>query len=213
LSAHGKLLLELNGKVLVPDSAEMSLNFATDTWDEASQDWVYGDEHICPHWQLDVGFANYSGEDGAPAPSLCYLIPHEFEIPPPDEFPGLRFSDPENRRCEAWYGNDAPAIVENQLAFGSWVDLDHIEVEWTGKYHDWETQRRDAPFRLSGAIAFKGITARVREESDAVKFLRLLVPRIDVTAVRQAFGHRPPGWEADPGDRRYRLPVTWTRSR
>jgi len=213
LSGREPLLLYLNGKVVVPKSAELSLNFATDTWDETRQDWVYGDRNICPHWQLDVSAGDDSGEDGSMAPSLCYLIPHAFEIPPLEEFAGLRFADPENQRCEAWYGNDAPAIVENTLAFGPWQDLHHLEVEWSGKYHDWETRQRDAPFRLAGTIAFKGITARVREESDAGKFLRSLIPRIDVTAVRQEFGNRPPGWEADPRDRRYRLPVTWTRVR
>lgn len=210
----GKLLLHLNGKEVVPQTAALTLNFATDTWDESRQDWVYGDGNICPHWQLDVRVGAGTSDDGRePTPSLCYLIPHEFEIPPLDELPGLQFSDLENRRCEAWYGNDAPAIVENVLRFGPWLDLGHIEIEWTGKYHDWETGRRDAPFRLAGTIAFEGITARVREESDAERFLRMLIPRIDSATIRQTLGDWPPGWEANPHDRRFRLPVTWTRVR
>ena len=205
------LLLDLNGKVVVPRSATLALNFATDTWDEARGEWVYGDGHICAHWQIDVIVAADSGENAPPAPTLCYLIPHEFEIPPLDELPGHEFADRENQRCEAWYGNDAPAIVGNVLEFGPWLDLDHICIEWTGKYHDWDTKRPDAPFRLAGDIAFTGITARVRDEVDAERFLGTLIPRVDLAALRQTFGQRPPGWKADPADRRYRLPVTWTR--
>ena len=212
MATDGKLVLDLNGETIVPNSATLSLNFATDTWDDSQQAWIYGEGHICPHWQLDVTVEVDSGEDGAAAPTLCYLLDPEPGLPPPAEFPGLQFSDLENQRCEAWYGNDAPAIVDNVLRFGPWLDLCRIEIEWTGKYHDWKTKRRDAPFRLAGGIAFKGITAQVREESDAARFIRMLMPRVDPATIREVFGARPPGWESAPGDRRFRLPVTWTRA-
>jgi hypothetical protein len=208
-----KLLLDMNGKVLIPQEATLSLNFATDTWDENRQAWVYGEGHICPHWQIDVRVAADPDADWEIAPMLTYLIPHQVEIPPLGELPGLEFSDLENQRCEAWTtGNDGAAIVENVLRFGPWVDLAHIEIEWTGKYHDWGTKRRDALFRLAGVISFSGITARVREETDAARFLKLLIPRADPAMFFQEFESRPPGFEADPHDRLYRLPVRWART-
>lgn len=213
MNAGGKLLLDMNGEMLVPAAATLSLNFATDTWDESQQAWIYGEGHICPHWQLDVSVGESAGEDRNIAPMLCYLIPHEFEIRPLEEWPGLEFSDLENQRCEAWSsGNDGAAIVENVLRFGPWLDLAHIEVEWVGKYHDWGTKRREAPFRLAGVIPFSGITARVREESDAARFLKLLIPRANLAMLRVEFEDRPPGFESDPRDRRFRLPVRWTRT-
>jgi hypothetical protein len=199
--------------VLVPQEATLALNFATETWDESQEAWVYGEGHICPHWQLDVRLPEDPDADWDISPSLTYLIPHEFEIPPLVELPGQRFSDLENRRCEAWTTlNDGAAIVENELRFGPWVDLAHIEIEWTGKYHDWGTQRRDAPFRLAGVIPFSGITAMVREECDAERFLKLLIPRTDPAKLRLEFGNRPRGFEADPRGRPNKLTVTWTRT-
>ncbi len=208
-----ELMLELDGEAFRPREAKIALNVATESWSDAADAWLYGEQHLQPYWQLDAIVDDTSGEDGAPMPMFTFLLGRDTPIAALDAWPGTSFADPDNRRSEAWVGNDAPAIQQNVLTFGAWCGGDRIHLEWTGRYKIGR-ERREATFRLVGPVRFEGITMQVKEDVDAARLLAAALPYVDVTGLRQTWDdwrvHGPSS--AMPEDRRRWHPVRWTRA-
>lgn len=204
------LVLDLDGETLTTGDARLALNLATTTWSEPDQKWLYGEGHICPHWQIDVSVDDYAGDFTPPSPTLTFLLPHTVRLPPLDAWPGTCFSDLENQRCEAFLGNDWPAIEQNELTLGQWRDAGTIEIDWRGMYQ----AGRDptlSPFRLAGPVRFDGITLQVREEADAAKFLALAMPGLDVAGLEPVWGEWIDSGPDVEESRRRRRPVSFRR--
>lgn len=203
--------LLLNDRTLAPRAAQLELVIATQAWSDAEAAWLYGDDCLHAAWRLEVDVDEFSGDDSAAAPSLYFMLDDAARLPRISAWNGLRFDDPHDRCCEAWYGNDAPPLTGNVLEFGAWDASGALQLRWSARFHDWETGSKDAPFLLAGGVAFAGITMQVKQDADAARFLALLLPAIDASELQLAWGpwigHAAPM----PPDRRRWHPATWTR--
>jgi hypothetical protein len=92
------------------------------------------------HDDLGVGFSllirvdQHSGEDGAPEPMIQNLPVCEAfgRWPRLDQLPGLVVDVDDDELWDAWYGNDAPPLVDNRLEFGRWSGQ-AIDVRWSAR--------------------------------------------------------------------------------
>ncbi len=203
--------LQLNERILVPQKASLDLRISTEDWDERQKDWLYGEPFLKVYWALEIQVDEQSGEDGAPAPDLCYYILGT-ELPPLIMLPGTRFDDPDNSRSEAWYGNDAPKLTENTLTFGDWATNNQIYLRWSARFYDRDADVDNATFLFDGLVHFTGIRMKVKNDNDAGNFLKLALPLLDLSELNAVWDDK---WQILPDDypedRRKWHRVTWSR--
>ncbi|MDR0776568.1 MAG: hypothetical protein LBE81_08020 [Azonexus sp.] len=202
--------LQLNERILTPQEASLCLWISTEGWDERQKAWLYGEPFLKVQWNLEIQVDEQSGEDGTPAPSLCYYILGS-KLPPLAMLPGMRLDDPDNNWCEAWYGNDAPELTENTLTFGDWATNDHIYLRWSAKFNDWDTGVDSATFLFDGLVHFTGIKMKVKNDNDAGNFLKLALPLSDLSELNIAWEEWQILSDDFPEDRRKWHWVTWSR--
>jgi len=201
--------LLLNGRAFVPSSAELTLYIATEDWVDDAQAWLYGPKYLKPEWNIEIIVNDSSGEDGAVAPSLTRIILDGRTVPPIQEWPSISFGDSDGRWSDAWYGNDAPRIQQNHVAFGDWLASNSIFLKWTAICDDWDTDTFDAPFLFEGPVIFKGIKMQVKEDKDAIDFLSLALPRLELSDLVQEWENWLTYSDDFPADRRRWHPVIW----
>jgi hypothetical protein len=202
--------LQLNEQILAPQKASLSLYISTEDWDERQKAWLYGEPFLKVHWALEIQVDEQSGEDGAPAPDLCYYILGA-ELPPLVMLPGAIFDDPDNSCSEAWYGNDAPNLTENTLTFGDWAKNNHIYLRWSAKFDDWNTGVDSATFLFDGLVHFTGIRMKVKNDNDAGNFLKLALPLLDLSELNAVWDEWQILSDDYPENRRKWHGATWTR--
>lgn len=102
-------------------------------------------------FMLELQVDGDAGEDGAPAPTIQSIPVREAfgRWPRLDELPGLVVDVPDDALWDAWYGNDAPPLEGNRLAFGSWAGSS-IEVHWMASWDLGRNNRGDGPVELAG---------------------------------------------------------------
>ncbi|MDP9912534.1 hypothetical protein J2W27_004660 [Variovorax boronicumulans] len=120
---------------------------------------------------ISISVDESSGEDGAPAPMVQSLpvLRMTGSVPLLSELPGLSIDESQDD-WDAWYGNDAPALIENHLTFGPWMD-DHIAVCWEARVEDWCSVSSEGPkpgrLRFEGALRLKHFTAHTADPDNA----------------------------------------------
>lgn len=211
--------LWLNQRSMPVERAEMSLYISTESWRKQRtwlglyrQAWCYGENDLTASWSLDIVVDERSGEDGAPAPSLM------FRIAPGQPFPstlaaleGTQLHDKAETLAESWYGNDAPALENNSLSFGPWRDERHLIITWSAEYEDWDSEsRKRAPMRFQGAVDFKGIQMKVKQDEDAARFLLKALPTLDQRGLEMTWGAWRDLGRSMPANRRKWHDVIWT---
>jgi hypothetical protein len=201
--------LILNSREFTPSTAELTLNVATEDWVDDASVWLYGPKYLKPQWDIEILLDDSSGEDGVPAPDLMRIIPDGSAVPPINEWPSLSFIDSDEWWSVAWYGNDAPRLRENKVYLGDWLAPNRIFLRWSAIYDDWDTDTNDALFQFEGVVDFKGITMQVKEDKDALDFLSLALPRLEVSDLVQEWENWRTLPDNFPADRRRWHPVRW----
>ncbi len=158
-----RMPLLLDGLAHAVESAQLEIIIGTTQWDNDRQAVRYAPE---PHvmYMLTVTVDAHSGEDGAPAPTVQALPVSEAcngRHPLPQEMPGIVLQSTDD--WEAWLGNDAPELQDNELRFTSWRD-GRLGIRWTARYYAYT---RHLPFLFEGEIEFKGVSLQAEQESDA----------------------------------------------
>ncbi len=160
-------ILTIDGQSRPILHSELSLRVETETWDEASNQWVYG-RNPSLTLALEVVVDENSGQDGALAPSAYVSLPSDM----PAKLQGVVFEE-SRHKFEAWWGNDAPKLGENQLGLKSELTSGLVEVRWTA------TSEKGTALALEGPVEFVGLSLKVKRVSDAESYLRKAWPALD----------------------------------
>lgn len=160
------MALTVNGKSQSIQHAELSMRVETETWDGASQSWVYG-RNPSLVVALEIRVDERSGEDGALAPDLYFHLPADA----PADLSELTL-DEQKHEAEAWLGNDAPALENNVLRFASPLRDGPVSVRWTATC-------RETTLSFDADVPFVGLSLKVRKVTDVEGFLRKVWPALD----------------------------------
>lgn len=166
-------LFTVDGVAHPVQHAELSLRVETETFDGASQSWVYG-RNPSLVVALEIRVDERSGQDGALAPDLYFHLPKDA----PAELSGFALDEKEHE-VEAWFGNDAPPLQNNRLEFLSSLGAGEVKVRWT-------TGGEGAALSFEGPVDFAGISLKVRKVTDVDGFLRKVWPALDLTKLELA---------------------------
>ena len=147
--------------------SELSLRVETETWDEASSQWVYG-RNPSLTLALEVVVDENSGQDGALAPSAYIRIPSDS----PASLKGTVFSEPPHK-IEAWWGNDAPKLGENRLELRSELATGPVDLAWSA------VSEKGTTLTLEGSVEFVGLSLKVKRVSEAESYLRKVWSNLD----------------------------------
>lgn len=147
--------------------SELSLRVETETWDEASSQWVYG-RNPSLTLALEVVVDENSGQDGALAPSAYVSFPSDT----PANLQGFAFEE-SRHKFEAWWGNDAPKLGENRLELKSELTSGPVEVRWTA------TSDKGTSLAFEGPVEFVGLSLKVKRVNDAESYLRKAWPALE----------------------------------
>jgi hypothetical protein len=108
---------------------------------------------------------------------------------------------------DAWFGNDAPGLCGNRVAFEGWQG-NALRVRWEAHYDD---RGRESPFLYQGLVEFTGIYVKVKQPEDADVFLaRAWGGQPVETLARHALGWSDLGTTFAP-DRRFWYSVVYGR--
>lgn len=184
------MALTLNGDSQPIQHAELSMRVETETWDGASQSWVYG-RNPSLVVALEIRVDETSGEDGALAPDLYFHLPHDA----PGDLSGFTL-DEKKHEAEAWWGNDAPALENNILRFASPLRDGPVDVCWTATC-------REISLRFEEAVPFMGISLKVRKVTDVEGFLKKVWPALDSAKLELTSESEIDFGEDFPEDRRH----------
>ena len=143
---------------------------------------------LSEHWS-DTGFMTYgavprpniydfaievddeSGEDGAAQP-MAQTIPLaglDGRHPALTALPGRSVAGPD-AAWDSWFGNDAPALLDNRMGFGAWgPGGETLHLRWEARLE----RKQDGINRLvyDGQARFSGIVLHVRRLEDADRLL------------------------------------------
>lgn len=118
-----------------------------------------------------------SGEDGAPSPEVQTLPVSRMlgRVPLLGELPGLVVDDAEGA-WDAWYGNDAPPLVDNRLTFGRWTGA-CIAARWDARVDEswregWPEGPEPGRLQFEGSLRFKQFTAHAADPANADAWMR-----------------------------------------
>lgn len=140
--------------------AELSLRVETETWDGASQSWVYGRSPSLV-LALEICVDDSSGQDGALAPDLYFHLPADTPV----DLEG-HVLDEQEHKVEAWWGNDAPALINNRLQLLSPLKTGTVHVRWTA------ATERGSTLTFDGPVELTGLSLKVKQVTDIDGFLR-----------------------------------------
>jgi hypothetical protein len=202
---RGRMPLMLAGDAYAIESAKLGLFINTESWDEATQLWVYGPRHLRANYSLEIQVDKDSGEDGAPFP-MAQTIPVRRRsngfFPLPADLSGITVRGDEG--WEAWLGNDAPPIMANQLTFGGYQE-GRVGITWTGEYgfHSRE------PFVFDGDAAIDHVGISVKAEEDADAFMTQLFGAERLASLRREVGEWQTYGESMPENRRRWMTVKY----
>ena len=159
--------LTVDGKPRAILHCELSLRVETETWDEASDQWVYG-RNPALTLALEVVVDENSGQDGALAPSAYVAVPSHSSA----KLSGTVFQE-SSHRFEAWWGNDAPKLGDNRLELKSELVSGPVDLIWTA------TSEKGTTLSLQGPVEFTGLSLKVKRVSDAEGYLRRVWPALE----------------------------------
>lgn len=178
------------------ESAELSIVIATEAWavqrksllGQPVHAWLYGPEHAHALWDLSIKVDEHSGEDTEPAPDLS--LPLDGLAFPPDlaDITGLQLAESDQMEAEAFYGNDAPALTQNRLEIGDWLDEQHLMVSWSAEYNWGRNPSEVIPFLYEGPVKFTGICMTVKRDEDAPVLLSHVLPRLTLSGLDMILG-------------------------
>lgn len=166
-------LLTVDGVSHAVQHAELSLRVETETYDGASQDWVYG-RNPSLVLALEVRVDSGSGQ-GALAPDLYFHLPASA----PGDLKGFHL-DEKAHEVEAYWGNDAPALQGNRLEILSELKSGAVEVRWTA------TSERGASLSFVGSAEFMGISLKVKKVTDVDGFMARVWPALPTSRMELA---------------------------
>lgn len=185
--------LTVNGTSYSVQSAELSLRIETETWDGATEGWVYGRQPVML-LALELWLDNGSGEDGALAPNLYFHLPSQI----PADLNGLVLEEKEHQ-VEAWWGNDAPALGNNRLELKTGVKQNRAKLLWTA------TTSSGQDLVFEGEVDFMGLSLKVKKSTDVEGFLRQVWPAVDINSLELASESEIDFGDDWPEDRRHWL--------
>jgi len=132
--------------------------------------------------ELNIDVDEASGEDGALAPDFRFNAKQgPFGLPVHGLWQSCTAGE-----VEAWFGNDAPELEDNQFAW-RFISPDEVEIDWTAHYDDWQT-RQPERFHYRGRArvesiwleapeqAAVGLAAGTAFDAETLTFLRLGTP-------------------------------------
>lgn len=161
--------LTVDGRPRAILHCELSLRVETETWDEACEQWVYG-RNPALTLALEVVVDENPGQDGALAPSVYVALPSNS----PAQLSGTVFQE-SSHRFEAWWGNDAPKLVDNRLELKSELVSGPVELTWTA------TSDKGTTLSLEGSVEFAGLSLKVKRVSDAEGYLKKVWPALSLS--------------------------------
>ena len=161
------MALTVNGESQPVEHVELSMRLESETWDGASQSWVYG-RNPSLVVALEIRVDERSGQDGALAPDLYFHLPGEA----PADLSGVTL-DENKHEVEAYWGNDAPELQDNVLRFASPLRDGPVDVHWTANC------KSKASLSFEGSVPFVGISLKVKKVTDVDGFLKKVWPALD----------------------------------
>jgi hypothetical protein len=164
--------LTVNGVAHPVAHAELSLRVETETFDAASQSWVYGRNP-----SLVVALELRTSEDSseALAPDLYFHLPKD----PPADLNGTVLEE-SRHQVEAWLGSEAAALQGNRLEFLSPLASGQVTVRWT-------TGGEGGPsLTFEGPVPCAGLSLKVKRVTDVEGFLRQVWPALDPSTLELA---------------------------
>ncbi len=154
--------------------SELSLRVETETFDEASQQWIYG-RNPSLTLALEVVVDENSGQEGALAPSAYISLPTDT----PARLKGLAFEE-KKHGFEAWWGHDAPKLENNRLELKSELASGPVEILWTA------TSEKGTSLTVEGEIEFVGLSLKVKKVTDTDGYLRKVWPALEASRLELA---------------------------
>lgn len=146
-------------------SARLALTLETESWNPGKECWVYG-QNLGVLASLEILVDEDSGEDGAAAPDAHWRLE-----PLPEDLFQSQWDDsaPE---FEAWFGNDAPELEDNQIRFSGRNPEGQVQLLWTSRC-------AGEVVEVAGWVDFAGLSVRVTEPEHAQQFLQRIWPSMD----------------------------------
>lgn len=166
--------ITIDGKQRPILHSELSLRVETESWDEASQQSVYG-RNPSLTLALEIVVDENSGQDGALGPSAYISLPSDT----PAKLQGFVLEEKQHS-FEAWWGNDAPKLEGNRLEIKSELVSGPVEIVWTA------TSEKGTSLTVEGSIEFVGLSLKVKKVTDTDGYLRKVWPALDVARLELA---------------------------
>ena len=189
--------ITIDGETTSIEQATLRLTLHTENWDPDSGEWRYGQD---PEIEagLEIIVDEESGEDGAAAPDASWRL-----RPMPEDLFNSRWDD-NAPDFEAWYGNDAPELENNQIEFRGRGPDGQVRIHWTSTCED-------EPVVFDGWAQFTGLALQVQEPGEVEQFLSRVWPALLAAKPKIDMEQEIDFGPTMPEDRRYRLlyRITW----
>lgn len=166
--------LSFNGKTYAVENAELSLRVETETWDAATNSWVYGRKPTLV-LALELWVDSGAGEAAGLAPNVYFHLPTTISA----DLSGLRLDEAEHT-VEAWWDNDAPALESNRLELRSALTCEPLELRWSA------TAASGAELIFEGTVTFVGLSLKVQRPTDVEGFLSRVWPALSQQQLKLA---------------------------
>ena len=178
------IILEADGSVRTCLQAAANLHVLTEAWvakrwaflPGRAGNWHYGPEHAQANLEIEVTVDDDSGEDGEAAPVLRLLIDREgWHGAGLAELIGTSWREGAGCTIEAFYGNDAPDIEDNVVAFSASTLSGCIAIDWRGSMR-WRATDAMLPFRMTGPVRLAAVAISVKQEADVAEMFAAALP-------------------------------------
>jgi hypothetical protein len=166
--------LTIEGAARPVRGATFGIHVTTEVWDEEARVGRYDPALARARYGIEIDVDEHSGEDGAPAPEVSDVPvarANGGRHPSLEALAALSVQELDDGydcdEWDAWFGNDAPGLCGNRVAFQGWQG-NALRVRWEAHYDDRGRQR---PFLYEGLVEFTGVHVSVRKVEEANVFL------------------------------------------
>lgn len=184
--------------------ATLRIRINTESWDNTTQTWLYGIEHLSCSYLLEVKLNNEDRDETSQSSAVIPIADAFGGYLLPNDLAGKFIASDNNYSWDAWYGNDAPELVDNEVKFETW-DKQFLELVWKANVSG------KGRFSYAGSVGVS-IDIQIKKEGDEAVFMNMLFGDVMGEWIKNS-GRRIDYGDDLPDDRRIWVAYTYTALR